>query len=302
MSDGVQSALVATDGAPPDSLTAYASTTAPATLVAGTKADAMAALQQAGADRLDPVQWYYVQALASRVAQHQGRVQTLLQARLDDALASLRLRVEQAARVASAAEAQGLEAAAAGTVTATAKPAAATTRSPASASAPTPTFANVPASVRTIQHTPSPLAALTQYLTQHAQALESQVGMGADAAVGLDASMAGTGLPQRPELKAVRQFRNTWAKLSADQQLNRALDQAPKNAGPINSHMLVLRSLALMRDISPDYLNRFMSYADALLCLDRPLLETATGAKAAGGANAKKARASRAKTRAAKPE
>ena len=33
--------------------------------------------------------------------------------------------------------------------------------------------------------------------------------------------------------------------------------------------MLVLRSLALMRDISPDYLNRFMSYADTLLCLDQ---------------------------------
>jgi hypothetical protein len=33
--------------------------------------------------------------------------------------------------------------------------------------------------------------------------------------------------------------------------------------------MLVLRSLALMREIAPDYLNRFMSYADTLLCLDQ---------------------------------
>jgi hypothetical protein len=32
--------------------------------------------------------------------------------------------------------------------------------------------------------------------------------------------------------------------------------------------MLVLRSLGLMRDISPDYLNRFMGYVDTLLCLD----------------------------------
>ena len=66
----------------------------------------------------------------------------------------------------------------------------------------------------------------------------------------------------------MRQFRNTWSKLSANKQLAQALDTAPKNAGPINSHMLVLRSLALMREISPDYLNRFMSYADTLLCLD----------------------------------
>jgi hypothetical protein len=72
----------------------------------------------------------------------------------------------------------------------------------------------------------------------------------------------------RQELKSVRQFRNTWSKLSVDKQVAKALGQAPKNAGPINSHMLVLRSLALMREISPDYLNRFMCYADALLCLD----------------------------------
>ena len=45
--------------------------------------------------------------------------------------------------------------------------------------------------------------------------------------------------------------------------------QAPKNAGPINSHVVALRSLALMRDTSPDYLNRFMSYVDTLLCLDQ---------------------------------
>jgi hypothetical protein len=34
------------------------------------------------------------------------------------------------------------------------------------------------------------------------------------------------------------------------------------NAGPINSHMLVLRSLAMMQAISPDYLSRMISYVD----------------------------------------
>jgi hypothetical protein len=83
-----------------------------------------------------------------------------------------------------------------------------------------------------------------------------------------DAGLQGM-VPAGPELKSVRMFRNTWSKLSADKQLNKALDQAPKNAGPINSHMLVLRSLALMREISPDYLNRFISYADTLVCLEQ---------------------------------
>ena len=73
----------------------------------------------------------------------------------------------------------------------------------------------------------------------------------------------------RSELKTIRHFRNTWAKLSVDKQLAQAIEQAPENAGPINSHRLVLRSLALMRDISPDYLNRFMSYADTLLWLEQ---------------------------------
>jgi hypothetical protein len=83
------------------------------------------------------------------------------------------------------------------------------------------------------------------------------------------------------ELKSVRQFRNTWSKLSADKQLNLALAQAPKNAGPINSHMLVLRSLALMREAAPDYLNRFVSYADTLLCLEQAAQERSVAAKPA---------------------
>jgi hypothetical protein len=73
----------------------------------------------------------------------------------------------------------------------------------------------------------------------------------------------------QPELKSIRYFRNTWSKLSVDKQLSKSLGQAPNNAGPINSHMLVLRSLALMREVSPDYLNRFVSYVDTLLSLEQ---------------------------------
>jgi DUF2894 family protein len=83
----------------------------------------------------------------------------------------------------------------------------------------------------------------------------------------------------RFELKTIRRFRNTWSKLSADTQVAQVLAQPPKNAGPLNSHMLVLRSLASMRDISPDYLNRFMSYADTLLRLDQCEKEKPVSAK-----------------------
>lgn len=118
------------------------------------------------------------------------------------------------------------------------------------------------------------LAELVRYMAQHApdHAKESF-----DGHAGL-----------RPELKATRYFRNTWSKLSVDKQVTQAIKQAPKNAGPINSHMLVLRSLALMREISPDYLNRFTSYVDALLCLDQCARDKqVTAKKASDAANSK---------------
>ena len=91
---------------------------------------------------------------------------------------------------------------------------------------------------------------------------------------------AGPQLARPAELKSVRYFRNTWSRLSAERKVAHALDQAPKNAGPINSHVVALRSLALMRDTSPDYLNRFMSYVDTLLCLDQGNRGTPPAAKA----------------------
>ena len=68
----------------------------------------------------------------------------------------------------------------------------------------------------------------------------------------------------------IQQFRKQLSQISVQKQVTQAIAQAPQNAGPINSHMLVLRSLGLMRDLSPDYLNRFMAYVDTLLILDAP--------------------------------
>lgn len=64
-------------------------------------------------------------------------------------------------------------------------------------------------------------------------------------------------------------FEKIWAELKVEQQLAEALAQAPENAGPLNSHLLALQSLKLMRDVSPGYLKRFVSYVDALLWLDQ---------------------------------
>jgi AcrR family transcriptional regulator len=178
----------------------------------------LADLRLAGADQYDPVTWHYLQGLFERAARHRGEVRRLLDARLAQALQTLRERFAQAQREARQA--------------ATSPP-----RSAPRAS----------------------LGELARALSQPAP--ETRDG-------GRDAGSSRV-VGNRPELKSVRHFRNTWSKLSVDKQLAKALGRAPKNAGPINSHSLVLRSLALMRELSPDYLNRFMCYADALLCLDQ---------------------------------
>lgn len=93
-----------------------------------------------------------------------------------------------------------------------------------------------------------------------------------------------------PELKSVAYFHKTWSKLSTEQQLTQTLAQAPENAGPMNSQHLVLRSLQAMRDISPDYLQGFMSYIDTLIWLDHADPTKPVSGRASGGETAKKTR------------
>ena len=72
-----------------------------------------------------------------------------------------------------------------------------------------------------------------------------------------------------PDLKSALRFQETWSRICAEDDVTEAVQRGPENAGPLNSHMLVLRTLGLMRDLSPDYLRRFMSHADTLLWLEQ---------------------------------
>ncbi|MGF2508849.1 DUF2894 domain-containing protein, partial [Ralstonia pseudosolanacearum] len=72
-----------------------------------------------------------------------------------------------------------------------------------------------------------------------------------------------------PELKTLDYFRETWSTVSTERQLRQALDQVPRNAGPLNSSSLVHRSLLLMQELSPAYLRQFMSYVDALSWMEQ---------------------------------
>jgi hypothetical protein len=72
-----------------------------------------------------------------------------------------------------------------------------------------------------------------------------------------------------PELEVLDYFREIWSKVSTERQLRQSLEQVPGNAGPLNSSSLVHRSLSLMRELSPGYLQQFLSYVEALSWIEQ---------------------------------
>ena len=95
-------------------------------------------------------------------------------------------------------------------------------------------------------------------------------------------------VPASPaELETLAYFRRTWSRLSADQRVAESLSTLPENAGPLNSHHLVHRSLSAMREVSPEYLERFIAHVDALLWLDQAndgaIADAAPAARVEGG-------------------
>jgi Protein of unknown function (DUF2894) len=75
--------------------------------------------------------------------------------------------------------------------------------------------------------------------------------------------------PSWAELEVLGYFRELWSKVSTERQLRESLEQVPGNAGPLNSSSLAHRSLSLMRDLSPGYLQQFLSYVDALSWMEQ---------------------------------
>ncbi len=73
----------------------------------------------------------------------------------------------------------------------------------------------------------------------------------------------------RPELASVRSFRRAWSRKRSQEHLATAIARKPANAGPINSHVLVLDALAMMQELSPDYLRRFLGQVEALQWLEQ---------------------------------
>lgn len=205
-------------------------------------------LRARGAEHFDPVGWRFIDALARRAAAHRGGVRRVLERRLDEALHRYAERFDHAADEAKETLARGR--------------------------------AQFPHASDVLQqcHDDGDFRGLSRQLA----AMGAEAGRGPLAellgCMGGNSNTAGMSpvslegaqlVVAQGELKSLSYFRDTWSRLSVEQTLSHALAQAPENAGPLNSHFLVLQALGVMRDIAPEYLARFMSFADALLWLEQ---------------------------------
>jgi hypothetical protein len=101
-----------------------------------------------------------------------------------------------------------------------------------------------------------------------------------------------------PALEALDEFRKIWSEVRTDSQVRQSLEQVPANAGPLNSGSLVHRSLTLMRELSPGYLQQFLSYVDTLSWMeqmnDGGALSAKEGSQTVGRAKRTRVKAARA--------
>jgi hypothetical protein len=200
-----------------------------------------------GAHQLDPVRFRFIESLARRAAEHGGEIRRILEDKLAKLMAAYGEDLDQAGHAVPEASPGSASVA---SPAATLRP---SLPGPSSASrVATPTATDAPSG-------PGTLGDLVAHLARQAPSPEQ----------GTAARPASPTLSLGPELKSIRYFKRTLSKLSADQRLAQSLAKLPGNAGPLNSHHLVHRSLLLMRELSPDYLQRFIGHVDALLWLDQ---------------------------------
>jgi len=102
---------------------------------------------------------------------------------------------------------------------------------------------------------------------------------------------APTGNAALPTLEALGEFRNIWSEVRIESQIRQSLEQVPADAGPLNSGSLVHRSLTLMHEVSPGYLQHFLSYIDTLSWMEQISDGGAPSPKDGARVPAKRARA-----------
>lgn len=219
-----------------------------AVVAATDHAATLSAWRERGAHHLDPVRFGFIEGLVRRAAAQTGTARQLLDEKIAGLMASYEAALAHWPAVAGPAPVPAVEL----------------------APKPVPVPSPAPARVSTLASKTAPTrpAALRGPLGTLAELIERRRLPASGAAPAGPAPSASPSPASIGELKALDEVRSTWARLDAEQRLEQALAHVPANAGPLNSYHLVLRTLTLMRDVSPEYLQRFMAHVDALMWLE----------------------------------
>jgi len=102
---------------------------------------------------------------------------------------------------------------------------------------------------------------LDQQLDQQEQELLS--------AAGYNVLIEKDGSGEQLELQSMKKFRESMKYVNVDKIIAQAINDCPENPGPHNPQMLAVRSLTIMRELSPQYLRRFTSYIETMLFLEK---------------------------------
>lgn len=208
-----------------------------------------------GADRIDPLRFALMHALARRAESHTGSARQRLEARLQELAHAY----------------TGLLAA-----PPAAKPAGSATESP------------LKALLEQLRNGPQP-EAMPQIMPASSP---RQTGRPSDTA---EPSPAFDTTP----LPVLDEFQQLWTRIRIDSLLRQCLDGLPEDAGPLHSTVLTYRAMALMREVSPDYLQHFIAYTDTLTWLEQLTGGTSAGSDTEGMTNPR--RPARTGTRRKKP-
>ena len=89
-------------------------------------------------------------------------------------------------------------------------------------------------------------------------------------------------------MPALDEFQQLWSRIRIDSLLRQCLDSLPADAGPLNSSVLTYRAMALMQELSPEYLQHFIAYVDVLTWME-PVSGTNTVVEPTRAASKRKA-------------
>jgi hypothetical protein len=212
----------------------------------------LAAWREQGADRVNPIRFHFIEGLARRAVAQGGLARGVLDDKLAKLLASYAQELEAAANASAPKPADAIpQGAAEDGISIDAVPEAASSAS------------SLGGHTSATWSQRGPLADLLDSLAEWAR---TRSGSAPDTAgqPGHAGESEHTIQPVYPELPLLDYFRDTWSRYSTKRQLKQSQDRVPENAGPLNSSLLVHRTLSLMREVSPEYLHQFLSYVDAL--------------------------------------